>query len=45
MTDEGTFYYVMELLIGRDIESLIREFGPLPANRAMKALRGKKNVG
>ena len=39
MTDEGTFYYVMELLIGRDVESLVREFGPLPANRAVFLLR------
>jgi len=34
-TDEGTFYYVMELLNGRDLESLVREFGPLPPARAM----------
>src|SRR5512138_1212161 len=34
ITSEGTFYYVMELLTGRDLESLIREFGPLPASRA-----------
>jgi serine/threonine-protein kinase len=39
MTDEGTFYYVMELLVGRDLESLVREFGPLPADRAMFILR------
>jgi serine/threonine-protein kinase len=38
-TDEGNFYYVMELLTGRDLESLIREFGPVPANRAMFLLR------
>jgi serine/threonine-protein kinase len=38
-TDEGTFYYVMEFLQGRDLESLIREFGPLPADRAMFLLR------
>ncbi|MEO8677643.1 MAG: serine/threonine-protein kinase [Vicinamibacterales bacterium] len=34
-TDEGSFYYVMELLDGRDLESLVTEFGPLPAERAM----------
>ena len=34
VTDDGTFYYVMELLSGRDLESLVREFGPLPADRA-----------
>jgi eukaryotic-like serine/threonine-protein kinase len=35
LTDEGAFYYVMELLQGRDLESLVREFGPLPEARAM----------
>jgi eukaryotic-like serine/threonine-protein kinase len=38
ITDDGTFYYVMELLVGRDLESLIREFGPLPAERAVYLL-------
>jgi serine/threonine-protein kinase len=38
-THEGAFYYVMELLSGRDLESLIREFGPLPASRAVYLLR------
>ena len=33
MTDDGTFYYVMELLSGRDLESLVREFGPVPSDR------------
>jgi serine/threonine-protein kinase len=39
MTDEGTFYYVMELLSGRDLESLVKEFGPVPASRALFLLR------
>ncbi len=39
LTDDGTFYYVMELLTGRDLETLVREFGPLPAERAMFLLR------
>jgi serine/threonine-protein kinase len=39
MTNDGNFYYVMELLSGRDLESLVREFGPLPADRAMFLLR------
>jgi serine/threonine-protein kinase len=39
ITDEGTFYYVMELLSGRDLESFVREFGPVPADRAMHLLR------
>jgi len=39
VTSEGTFYYVMELLAGRDLDSMVREFGPLPANRAIHLLR------
>jgi serine/threonine-protein kinase len=39
MTDEGTFYYVMELLAGRDLESLVREFGPVPSDRVVYLLR------
>jgi serine/threonine-protein kinase len=39
VTDDGTFYYVMELLSGRDMESLVREFGPLPASRALALIR------
>jgi serine/threonine-protein kinase len=35
VTTDSTFYYVMELLEGRDLESLVREFGPLPAERAL----------
>ena len=38
-TADGTFYYVMELLAGRDLESLVREFGPVPASRAVFLLR------
>ena len=37
--DDGSFYYVMELLDGRDLESLVKEFGPLPHERAMYLLR------
>jgi serine/threonine-protein kinase len=39
VTQEGTFYYVMELLAGRDLESLVREFGPVQADRAIYLLR------
>jgi len=39
VTDDRTFYYVMELLAGRDLETLVREFGPLPADRALYVLR------
>jgi eukaryotic-like serine/threonine-protein kinase len=35
VTDEGTFYYAMELLEGMDLESLVRLQGPLPAERAV----------
>ncbi len=37
--NDGSFYYVMELLNGRDLESLVAEFGPLPPARAMYLLR------
>jgi tRNA A-37 threonylcarbamoyl transferase component Bud32 len=39
MTNDGNFYYVMELLSGRDLESLVRDYGPLPADRAIFLLR------
>jgi serine/threonine-protein kinase len=39
VTDDGTFYYVMELLFGCDLESLVRNFGPLPAERAVYLLK------
>ncbi len=39
VADDGSFYYVMELLSGRDLESLIKEFGPIPADRAIFLLR------
>ena len=39
LTADGTFYYVMELLDGRDLESLVREFGPLPPARVLHVLR------
>jgi serine/threonine-protein kinase len=38
-TEEGSFYYVMELLDGRNLESLVHEFGPCPADRALYLLR------
>ena len=38
-TNDGAFYYVMELLSGRDLESMVREFGPLPAERVVYLLR------
>jgi serine/threonine-protein kinase len=39
VTEDRTFYYVMELLAGRDLETLVKEFGPLPADRVVYVLR------
>jgi serine/threonine-protein kinase len=39
ITDDGTFYYVMELLEGLDLESLVREYGPVPTGRCLHILR------
>jgi serine/threonine-protein kinase len=39
VSDEGVFYYVMELLRGIDLQTLVRRFGPLPAARATHLLR------
>lgn len=38
-TRAGTFYFAMELLEGLDLETLLRRFGPLPAERAVYLLR------
>ncbi|HEX6309774.1 MAG TPA: protein kinase [Longimicrobiales bacterium] len=38
LANDGTFYYVMELLDGFDLETLIEQFGPLPAERAISLL-------
>ena len=39
VTDEGRFYYVMELLDGVDCEHLVRRFGALPAARVIHLLK------
>jgi serine/threonine-protein kinase len=39
IADDGTFYYVMELLEGLDAERLVRGFGPLPAERVVYLVR------
>ncbi|HSS43849.1 MAG TPA: serine/threonine-protein kinase, partial [Thermoanaerobaculia bacterium] len=37
-TEDGTFYYVMELLEGFDCDTLVSEFGPVPPERAIHIL-------
>ena len=39
VADDGSFYYVMELLEGLDLETLVRRHGPLPAERAIYLMR------
>ena len=39
VADDGTFYYVMELLDGFDLERLVQRFGPVPPARAVHFLR------
>jgi eukaryotic-like serine/threonine-protein kinase len=39
VTDEGDFYYVMELLEGLSLERLVREFGPVEPARTVYLLR------
>ena len=39
ITDDGVFYYVMELLDGLDFENLVKQFGPLSAARTVYLLR------
>ena len=37
--EDGTLFYVMELLLGIDLESLVSRFGPIPAERAVHILK------
>lgn len=39
VSDDGTFFYVMELLNGVDLRTLVERHGPLPAERAIHILR------
>jgi serine/threonine-protein kinase len=37
--DDGTLFYVMEMLTGIDLEKLVGRFGPVPAERAIHILK------
>lgn len=39
VTDTGNFYYVMELLQGLDLHSMVKRFGPQPVERVVMLLR------
>jgi eukaryotic-like serine/threonine-protein kinase len=38
VSETGSFYFVMELLTGMDVASLVQRFGPLPPERAVAVL-------
>jgi serine/threonine-protein kinase len=39
VADDGSFYYVMELLEGLDADTMVRRFGPMAAERVVSLLR------
>lgn len=39
VSDEGSMYYVMELLDGMDLETLVKQYGPQPASRVVALIQ------
>ena len=39
INEDGVFYYVMELLEGMDLRTLVEKTGPIPSERAIRFLR------